>query len=94
MERHGRVENEDSTDGRQHVDEQMKHAIGREEGSHDVDAEAERGGDRDEEAVNVGVGEDAENGSAEEQNAGGENDEWTDEARDEGRRGVTIRSLA
>ena len=93
MERHGRVENEDSTDGRQHVDEQMKHAIGREKGPHNVDAEAERGGNRDEEAMNVGVGEDAEDGSAEEQDAGGENDERT-EAWDKGRRRVTVRSFA
>ena len=92
LERHRRVENEDAENNDQHMDEQIENAIGREEGSHDVDAETEGRGDGDEELINVGGGEDAEEHAAEEQDAGGENNERTDEAGGERRGETTIRS--
>ena len=86
------MENEDAENNSQHMDEQIENAIGREEGSHDVDAETEGRGDGDEELINVGVGEDAEDDAAEEQDASGENNERTDEAGGERREETTIRS--
>ena len=92
MERHCRVENEDAEDRSQHMNEQMEDAIGWEEGLHNVDTKAEGRGDRNEELINVRAGEDAEDGSTKKQDASGKNDKRTDEAWDEGRAIVTIRS--
>ena len=92
LECHRRVENEDAENNSQHMDEQIENAIGREEGSHDVDAETEGRGDGDEELINVGVGEDAEDDAAEEQDASGKNNERTDETGGERRGETTIRS--